>query len=107
MRTIVRGNSNWCGIATLLAEVTGMELTRTDGVPKGDTLTAFDFAMEEVTAASSRLAQALLARPLTSRDAARIEQECSDARLVYEKMIHLYPRVRLDTAQRALSLIHI
>ena len=78
-----------------------MDLTRTDGVPRGDTLTAYDFAMEEVTAASSRLAQALLARPLTSRDAARIEQECSDARLVYEKMIHLYPRVRLDTAQRA------
>ena len=78
-----------------------MEPTRTDSVPKGDTLTAYDFAMEEVTGASSKLAHALLARPLNSRDAARIEQECSDARSVYEKMIHLYPRVRLDAAQRA------
>jgi hypothetical protein len=29
------------------------------------------------------------------------ERECTQARLVYEKMIDLYPRVRLDDAQRA------
>ena len=44
-----------------------MELTRTDSVARGDTLTAYDFAMEEVTGASSKLAHALLARTLKSR----------------------------------------
>ena len=44
-----------------------MELTRTDSVPRGDTLTAYDFAMEEVTGASSKLAHALLARTKKSR----------------------------------------
>lgn len=38
-----------------------MELTRTDSVARGDTLTAYDFAMDEVTGASSKLAHALLA----------------------------------------------
>ena len=83
------------------AEVTGMELTRTDSVPKGDTLSAYDFAMEEVTGASSRLADALLARTQKRADATTTEQECSNARSVYERMIHLFPRVRLDATQRA------
>ena len=78
-----------------------MELTRTDSAPRGDTLTAYDFAMEEATGASSKLGQALSAPTLKSRNAATVEQECSNARAVYEKMIHLYPRVRLDAAQRA------
>ena len=78
-----------------------MELTRTDSVPKGDTLTAYDFAMEEVTGASSKLADALLARAQKRADATTTEQECSNARSVYERMIHLYPRVRLDATQRA------
>jgi hypothetical protein len=78
-----------------------MELTRTDSVPKGDTLTAYDFAMEEVTGASSRLAHALLARTQKKADATTTEQEFSNARSVYEKMIHLFPRVRLDATQRA------
>ena len=78
-----------------------MELTRTDSAPRGDTLTAYDFAMEEVIGASSKLAHALLATTPKSRDAAKVEQECSNARAVYERMIHLYPRVRLDAAQRA------
>jgi hypothetical protein len=78
-----------------------MELTRTDSAPRGDTLTAYDFAMEEVTGASSKLGHALSAHSLKSRDAATVEQECSNARAVYERMIHLYPRVRLDAAQRA------
>src|SRR5688572_15529387 len=72
------------------AEVTGMELTRTDSVPKGDTLTAYDFAMEEVTGASSRLAHALLARAQKKADATTTGQEGSHARSVYEKMIHLF-----------------
>ena len=67
-----------------------MELTRTDSVPKGDTLTAYDFAMEEVTGASSRLAHALLARAQKKADATTTAQECSNARSVYEKMIHLF-----------------
>jgi len=78
-----------------------LELTRTDSAPRGDTLTAYDFAMEEVTGASSKLGQALSAPALRSRDAVTVEQECSNARAVYERMIHLYPRVRLDAAQRA------
>ena len=51
-----------------------MELTRTDSAPRGDTLTAYDFAMEEVTGASSKLGQAVLAPKLKSRDAATVEQ---------------------------------
>ena len=78
-----------------------MELTRTDSVPRVDTLTAYDFAMEEVTGASSRLADALLARTQQKADATATEQECSNARSVYERMIHLFPRVRLDATQRA------
>ena len=78
-----------------------MEHTRTDSAPRSVTLTAFDFAMEEVAAASSKLAHALSARPQKRADAATIQQECADARSVYERMLHLYPRVRLDDAQRA------
>jgi hypothetical protein len=78
-----------------------MELTRTDSVRRGDTLSAYDFAMEEVTNASSRLAHALSARTQKRADPTTIEQECSNALSVYERMIHLYPRVRLDAAQRA------
>ena len=78
-----------------------MELTRMDSVLRDNTLTAYDFAMEEVTGASSRLGDALLARTQKRIDAATTEQERSNAHLVYEKMIDLYPRVRLDTAQRA------
>ncbi len=80
-----------------------MEHTGTDSAPAGDTLTAYDFAMEEVGVASSKLARALLARTLTRGrgDSATLERECSEARLVYEKMIDLYPRVRLDDTQRA------
>jgi hypothetical protein len=65
--------------------------------------------MEEIRVASSKLARALLARTLArtrtvalSRiDSTSLDRERSDARLVYEKMIDLYQRVRLDTAQRA------
>jgi hypothetical protein len=77
-----------------------MELTRTDSVARGDTLTAYDFAMEEVTLASSRLASALFTRALKVADATTIERECANAHSVYERMIHLYPRVRLDATQR-------
>ena len=73
-----------------------MEHARMDSVHTDITLTAYDFAMEEVTDASSRLARSLnRADPITT------EQECSNARSVYDRMIHLYTRVRLDTAQRA------
>ena len=62
----------------------------------GDTLTAYDFAMEEVIAASSKLTRAL-----ASGDGTTTKKECSYAWSVYEKMIELYPRVRFDTSQRA------
>ena len=87
-----------------------MEPTDPDSAPAGDTLSAYDFAMEEIRVASAKLARALLARTLartrtvamSSRvDSASLDRECSDARLVYEKMIDLYPRVRLDDTQRA------
>jgi len=78
-----------------------MELTRTDSVARGDTLTPYDFAMDEVTGASSKLVRALLVRTLKRADATTTEQEYSNARSVYERMIHLFPRVRLDATQRA------
>ena len=81
-----------------------MELSRMDSVSRDVTLTAYDFAMEEVTDASSRLAHALLARAPTRSDAITTAQERSNARLVYEKIIRLFPRVRLDAAQRAALL---
>ena len=81
-----------------------MELSRMDSISRDVTLTAYDFAMEEVTDASSKLAHALLARAPTRADAITTEQERSNARSVYEKMIDLYPRVRLDAAQRAALL---
>ena len=71
-----------------------MEHTGTDTA--GDTLTAYDFAIEEVRVASSKLARAL-----ESGDGTTTKKECSYAWSVYEKMIDLYPRVRLDTTQRA------
>jgi len=57
-----------------------MELARTDSVARGDTLTAYDFAMDEVTGASSKLAHTLLARTLKRADVATIEQEYSNAK---------------------------
>jgi hypothetical protein len=66
-----------------------------------DPLTAYDFAFEEVTAASSRLAHALLARTLKNDDVAWIERECSSARSVYQRLIDRHPRMRLDATQRA------
>jgi hypothetical protein len=78
-----------------------MDSTRTDSDPGGDTLTAYDFAMEEVALVSSKLARALLSRALNKGDVTAVERECAEARLVYEKMIDLYPRVRLDATQRA------
>ena len=73
-----------------------MEHTGTDN--PGTTLTAYKFALEEVRVASFKLARAFLARTLTrgKGDSAALERECSEARSVYEKMIDLYPRVRLD-----------
>ena len=65
--------------------------------------------MEEIRVASAKLARALLARTLArtrtvalSRvDSTSLDRERSDARLVYEKMIDLYLRLRLDDTQRA------
>ena len=73
-----------------------MEHARMDSVHTDITLTAYDFAMEEVTDASARLA-----RSLNRADPFTIEQECSNARSVYDRMILLYTKVRLDAAQHA------
>ena len=69
---------------------------------RSQTLSAFDFAMDEVGVASANLARALLTRSFT-RDA-RPERECAEARRVYDKTIELYPRVRLDESQRTALL---
>ena len=65
-----------------------MDHTGTDS-PPDHTLTAYEFAMEEVSVASSKLARALLARTLTRGrgDPATLERECSQARSVYEKTL--------------------
>jgi hypothetical protein len=76
-----------------------MEPPRTEGGLGGDTLSPYDFAMEEIVTASSKLARALLARSLTK--GRMPETECAQARRVYDKMLELYPKVRLDDAQRA------
>ena len=56
-----------------------MEPTGMASAPAGDTLTAYDFAMEEVGVASSKLARALLARTLTRGrgDSATLEASSS------------------------------
>ena len=75
--------------------------TRTDSARSDDTVSAYEFAMEEVRVASSKLGRALLARTLTRADPATTENECSEARLVYDQIIGLYTKVRLDRTQRA------
>ena len=58
-------------------------------------LTPYDFAMEEVTLAILRLADAL-----TAHDPSAIEQECAEARWVYQEVVHLYPKLQLQPAER-------
>ena len=74
----------------------------TDSRIRSTTLSAFDFAMEEVGVASSTLSRALLATTLAK--GAKPERECAEARRVYDKMVELYPRVRLDESQRTTLL---
>jgi hypothetical protein len=68
--------------------------------PGDNTLTVYEIAIEEVRDASFKLARALLARALNNGDTTTTEKECVDAHSVYDKMIHLYSRMRLDDAQR-------
>ena len=81
------------------------ESLSTDGALGDDTLTPYDFAMEEVGMVSTSLALALLARTLT-QDAVP-ETECAEARRVYQKLIDLHPRLRLDASQRASLLAEL
>lgn len=74
----------------------------TEPLVTGDTVTAYDFAMEEIRVGSSKLAQALLARAL--KKGPMPEKECIEARRIYDKMIDLYPRIRIDESQRAALL---
>jgi len=78
-----------------------MDPPRTDSARSEDTLTAYEFAMEEIRVASSKLGRALLARSLTRGHAVAPARECAHARFVYDKMIGLFTRARLDDVQRA------
>ena len=88
----------------LLAELWALKgrgpQARTDA-PSDDTVTLYELAMNEVTVASSKLAEALLARSLNGSEIRTVERECSDARSVYEKMTVPLLRMRLDATQRA------
>jgi len=60
-----------------------------------DTLTPYQFSMEEIGFGLSRLAEAL-----ATDDTNRIAQACTEARLVYRRMAHLYPKLQLDPTKR-------
>jgi hypothetical protein len=73
-----------------------MEPTRKDRASGEDTVTAYEYAMNEVEATSSKLA-----RELSRNDPATVERECSAALRIYEDMILLFPRACRDATQRA------
>ena len=58
-------------------------------------MTHYDFAMEEVTLALLRVADALIAN-----EPSAIAQESADARRVYRDMRELYPRLQLRATER-------
>lgn len=72
---------------------------QSDSNPRGglddDTLTPYEFAMEEIELAVSHLTQVL-----TTDERTRIGQACRETRVVYGRMVHLYPKLQLDPAQR-------
>jgi hypothetical protein len=67
----------------------------TDSTPGDDTLTTYEFVIEEVNLALLRLARAL-----SADDPTTIEQECAEAWGVYRGMVHLYPKLQLEPTQR-------
>ena len=60
-----------------------------------DTLTPYQFSMEEIGLGLSRLTEAL-----ATDDTNTIAKACSEARLVYRRMVHLYPKLQLDPTKR-------
>ena len=58
-------------------------------------MTAYEFAMEEVSLAILRLVDAM-----TADDLATIEQECMEARRVYRNVVQLYPQLQLQPFER-------
>ena len=58
-------------------------------------MTPYDFAMEEVTLAIGRVADALIAN-----EPFALAQECTDARRVYRDMLELYPKLQLRATER-------
>ena len=58
-------------------------------------MTPYDFAMEEVTLALLRVADALIAN-----EPFAIAQESTDARQVYRDIRDLYPRLQLRATER-------
>jgi hypothetical protein len=69
-------------------------MTKTDPL-NGDTLTPYDFVMEEVDLALARLTHASKAGNLTIA-----EQHRSQARASFRRLVDLYPRLRLAPAER-------
>jgi len=62
---------------------------------RDDTLTPYEFAMEDVNVALLRVARALAAD-----DPDITAQECSEVRLTYRRIKHLCPKLRLEPEQR-------
>ena len=60
-----------------------------------DTLTPYQFSMEEIGLGLSRLTEAL-----ATDDTSTIARACPEARLVYRRMVHLYPKLQLDPTKR-------
>lgn len=82
-----------------------MEVSHSDGALGGDTLTPYDFAMEEVGIVSANLSRALLKRAFTK--GAMPQTECAEARSVYDKLIEQHPQLRLNASQRATLLAEL
>ena len=74
---------------------------------RDDTLTPYEFAMEDVNGALLRVEHAL-----TTDDPGVTAHEFSEVRLTYRRIKHLCPKLRLEPAQRdslfgQLSLLEI
>ena len=79
-------------IERVLLDVNALDRLSQGGVA---TMTPYDFAMEEVTLAIGRVADALIAN-----EPFALAQECTDARRVYRDMLELYPKLQLRATER-------
>ena len=60
-----------------------------------ETLSPYDFAMEEVNLALSQVTHVLAAG-----DPNTIEEECANARSAFRRLTQMHPRLRLESSQR-------